>query len=484
MDCAICLGEFIEAMMTPCGHSFCKSCLEHIPTQRQGQTFNDRVIPCPTCRHEFPFNGLRPNFELRRAVDLSQSGAIGGRAVAVDAAASTAPIDLISAVTTTASLDRVAALELIGAPRGLACVAAKEAELVGLRLFLLDNSGSTMAYDGHIQVLRAGVFGLEKSTRWEEICQLAEHQAQWNVAAGVVTEFHLLNPRVQGRPTEGIDWVRIDPGADLAEAGLKTLKSILEGTRPAGLTPLAERLGDIRGRFERYAEQLLTSSQQIFLVVVTDGTPTPQRWSQASSERQQVRDAKNRMITELRSISGGYPVSLVVRLCTDEDNVVDFWNKLDEEVEISLDVLDDLAGEAAEVAKAGNSFFVYSPFLHRFREGGSRNRLFDLLDETRLHPGQAAAVAGLLCSHPGDEQLPSYRDPQFLAEIATRIKRDHGSEWDPITKVVYFPPAFIERRSLLHYFFAKEGVMGCLSAAVSANLQLCCLAYTSSSAEL
>ena len=64
------------------------------------------------------------------------------------------------------------------------------------------------------------------------------------------------------------------------------------------------------------------------------------------------------------------PIWVTIRLCTDEPNVVNYWNAVDSHLELSMDVLDDLFGEAEEVGEH-NNWLVYGEPLHRFREFGS-----------------------------------------------------------------------------------------------------------------
>lgn len=56
-------------------------------------------------------------------------------------------------------------------------------------------------------------------------------------------------------------------------------------------------------------------------------------------------------------------------MCTDEGEITEYWNSLDQELELEMDVLDDLYGEAVEVHKQ-NKWLTYGEPLHRLREWG------------------------------------------------------------------------------------------------------------------
>lgn len=81
------------------------------------------------------------------------------------------------------------------------------------------------------------------------------------------------------------------------------------------------------------APALLMKNQRVCVVIATDGTPTDDGFKEALRRLQAL------------------PVWVVVRLCTDEGSVIDYYNDLDAAMEAPMEVLDDLLGEAHEVCK-------------------------------------------------------------------------------------------------------------------------------------
>lgn len=123
----------------------------------------------------------------------------------------------------------------------------------------------------------------------------------------------------------------------------------------------------------------------------------------------------------------------MVRLCTDEDEVTDFYNKLDGKLELSLEVLDDFMGEAKEVTKK-NPWLNYAIPMHRCRELGYHDRLFDLIDERSLTKGELRDFCVLLFGSQYEEipdPLSAWKD--FISFVEDRLRREKD-QWNPMTK--------------------------------------------------
>jgi hypothetical protein len=173
---------------------------------------------------------------------------------------------------------------------------------------------------------------------------------------------------------------------------------------------------------------------------------------------------QNEFVEKLRLLEG-LPVWVVIRLCTvriahgsrhphcpvpfahlhahtcftcsqDDDEVVNFYNELDNMLELSIEVLDDYNGEAQEVFEA-NPWLNYALPLHRTREMGYQDRMFDLIDNRLLTRSEIGDFCALLF---GQENFDGVPDPSidwtgFVKELDRFLKREK-KQWNPITKKV------------------------------------------------
>lgn len=107
-------------------------------------------------------------------------------------------------------------------------------------------------------------------------------------------------------------------------------------------------------------------------------------------------EAKKEVVQILRRLTSDLPVFVVIRLATDEDDIAAYYNDIDAEEELPLEVIDDIIGEAQEAKASGNGWLTYSPAIHTIREGGTFVRFFDALDERQLVPLEARELASRL----------------------------------------------------------------------------------------
>jgi len=418
LECPVCLSTFDDpVLLGECGHTFCRRCIEAVRAP----------LRCPTCRQAFTSRTILPNFALRAL--LREQGAPESSPPQVDASARSTQSGAESAslvrLSSSAGLG-VDSLIASGVPAGLAKLIREEDSRIALRIFLLDNSGSTAHPDG--QYLEEGPDGqmkTRKCTRWQEVVHTAMEQARWNVQLGTPCEFFLLNPLARSDTLEeGIDFQVIDGSKGDTAAQVQALETMLASTGPGGITPISDRLRKIHTRIAPQAQELARNVQKVVLVIVTDGLPTS-TYSQRSGEAD-----RNELVQELRRLSYGLPMHLVVRLCTNDDSVADFYNAIDDETELELEVVDDMESEAREIWRSGNRWLVYSPLIHRMREGGTLMKLFDLLDERLLDPMEVCLFCQLLLRvKPEDGPLPS-EAYEFCAAVRERL---------PHTELIYDP---------------------------------------------
>jgi len=329
------------------------------------------------------------------------------------------------------------ALVSLGVPWGLARLIYEEDRQIALRLFVLDNSFSTSNYDGRLlkevdEIEPSGggrLQAMQPCTRWEEIMRLALKQADWNACVGTPCEYFLLNPisrRPSGLFRDGVDFVRVDSEAGDHVEQRRRLQHMLVSTGPRGPTPLSSLLSEIYARVEREHSALVRAGQRVIIVIATDGLPTSETSGQSSPL-----DRKT-FVEVLRHLCTNLPVNVVIRLTTGEQQVVDFYGKVDEEPELALEVIDDFESEAKEVCRQGTLWLTYSPLIHTIREGGTFVKLFDVIDERCLSTIEALLLARLLLQRDGERDPPL--DPRAFCNFAAERIKQLDMVYEPITK--------------------------------------------------
>lgn len=311
-----------------------------------------------------------------------------------------------------------------GYTRGLIESIARSNISFPLRIWVVDNSGSMMTGDGHrmVQTGNSDNVRFVDCSRWSEIQQTVEYHAQIAALLEAPTVFRLLND--PGRMVGPQQFSIAERGGDFLAEDLKVALNTMKNTQPSGVTPLSDHVREIRENVVSMKDDLLQSGQKVVIVLATDGLPSNSHGISSSHTRNEFQNA-------LRSLEG-LPVWVVVRLCTDEDNVVEFYNNLDSELELSLEVIDDFMGEAEEIYEH-NRWLNYSLILQRIREGGFNHKLFDLLDERALTKDELLSFFALIFG-----EFDGIPDPQidwkgFVNHITTVVNQERR-QWNPIKK--------------------------------------------------
>lgn len=313
-----------------------------------------------------------------------------------------------------------------GFPPGLqACVHASLAHHP-LRIWIVDNSGSMQSTDGNRLVLSGTKGRFIQCTRWDELKGTLNEIASLTTIVGARTDMLLLNPSPSGRHVSLVD--------DGGRSGIPVAPTVgvenferMVSHGPGGTTPLTESVRYIIRMVQPAATALREAGNKVAVVIATDGRP----------------DNVRSFLDSLKELQR-LPVWVVVRLCTDEEDVVEFWNDLDAKLESPLEVLDDQLGEANEVGEK-NRWLAYGTALHRAREFGSHEKLFDLLDEQALAPSQCKQLIELIL---GCDTLPEPElDPAaFLAAVET-AQREAPQVFNPTRSRfgAWVEPAYLKR---------------------------------------
>mmetsp|Transcript_26794 Transcript_26794/g.39993 ORF Transcript_26794/g.39993 Transcript_26794/m.39993 type:complete len:254 (-) Transcript_26794:200-961(-) len=195
-----------------------------------------------------------------------------------------------------------------------------------------------------------------------------------------------------------------------------------------GMTPTADHIQELGNIIRPIAPSMESMGQRAVIVLATDGLPI-------SGKNLSTEEDTQEFVHAMRSLEG-LPIWIVIRLCTDEQDVVDFYGKLDRQLNLSLDVLDDFEGEAEEVYEH-NKWLTYGLPIHKMRELGFHDHVFDLIDKRPLTKEELKHFLFLLF---GEGESVSILDPSadwcgFVKEVE-KLLEGGKCQWNPVKKKV------------------------------------------------
>lgn len=239
-------------------------------------------------------------------------------------------------------------------------------------------------------------------TRWDELTDTLSFHVGLAKACRAPTQFRLLN---------GLPPVVVGMDEAMDPTNCEALRGVFRES-PGGYTPLCRHLNEVIAEIRAMEPFLRANGQKVMVIIATDG--------EASDG-----NVANAMLP-LKNL----PCSVVIRLCTDQDDIVNYWNEVDNNLEINLDVIDDLSGEAEEI-KTVNPWLCYGQAVQRFREFGNTMKEFDFIDESPLsHEYARNLISNLL--NISDLPHPQVDYATFESMIKNALQRTNKTI-DPIT---------------------------------------------------
>lgn len=315
----------------------------------------------------------------------------------------------------------------MGFPVGLAQAMGENNTKVPLRIWIIDNSRSMQNEDGRrISMKPAGVCKIAKSSRWKEIRDTVVFHAETAAKVQAPTIFRLLNKPFSTRLPREFGVARGDAMSAMRE--LQVAQETLKEVDPKGCTPLTKRVLEIRENILEIKDQLEANSESVVVVLATDGIPT-------NRDGESTRETRDNFVEALKSLNS-LPVWIVVRLCTQAEDVVKFYETLNQTNGLRIEVLDDYFSEAQDFYRY-NNWVNYALPLHRAREMGVKHRMFDLVIERKLTLSEVKEYFAFLFGKEIVDRLPDpCQDFDGFLLGASKFLVDQPTSYNPIKKKV------------------------------------------------
>jgi hypothetical protein len=262
-------------------------------------------------------------------------------------------------------------------------------------------------------------------TRWAELQENVGYHANLAGVLQATTIYRMLNdPGVRCGPQE----FSIAELAQDYRQEVQMVRTLMRKCQPSGPTPLTAHLIEIGQRISLMEANMRRQGLSAVVVIATDGLPT-------SPEGEMSREINAEFVKALQDLQL-LPVWVVIRLCTDDREVVHFYNELDRVLELPLEVLDDFFAEAKEI-HVHNKWLNYGMPLHRCREIGYQDRLFDLLDERPLNKDELREFTSSLFGVEAIAKAPDvHTDWNGFLKVLAKVIKAEKDQFNPITRKV------------------------------------------------
>ena len=261
----------------------------------------------------------------------------------------------------------------LGWPSGLNKIFIDSNEHIDLRFVIIDNSRSMLKRDSHM--LMGGRVDDPQDvvcSRWEQVTSSILPLISLADTAEAPTEVRLLN---KAEP--------VMVGLGISEKSMEEITTLL-AIEPSGLTPLCKQLQGVIDTISDMQQQLRESGKKAWLLIITDGESTDGN------------------VAEMLKSLQGMPVQILIRMCTEEIEVCDYWENINASLDLDIRILNDVIIEAQKCTEL-NPWLTYGEPLHHAREFGMAVNVptLDVLKDRPLTKGEIKTLAKILLSKEG-----------------------------------------------------------------------------------
>jgi hypothetical protein len=320
-------------------------------------------------------------------------------------------------------------LQQQGFPTGLASLLLSHTIDHPVRLWLVDNCGTMIARDGHRVVQSTKSVEIIDCSRWEEVTTCVIWHAEMSAWCQNPTAIRLLkDPGHHIGPQQC--GICASNHLSSSEEVLR-LKALLRKTRPLGVSsPITQHLQELIPAIKDIIPVLKQRQSRIVLHICTDSIPSDVN----GVEQTQIKGD----FESLLQSAVDWPIRVVLRLSTDEERVVNFYETMARKTNFAniLQVLDDFVSECKKV-KQWNPWLNYGYPLHLCREAGIFRNTFEQLGRRPLERIETMEVVCILFGKTDMVDFKTYRPDSDYKTLRKQIKDLNlktGKYWSPISK--------------------------------------------------